>query len=154
MMKTLDDIFARTRKSGECLEWTGSIDTRGYGNIRVERRNKRVHRLVYELAVGPIPVGDGHHGVVVMHTCDNRLCCNPDHLCIGSHADNMADMKAKGRRKSIGVGSANGRAKLSAEQVIAIRQDKRGKRTIAPEYGISPAQVQRIRRGQQWVASV
>jgi hypothetical protein len=86
----------------------------------------------------------------VMHTCDNRLCCNPDHLRLGSHSDNMADMKAKGRRKRIATGSANGRAKLTLEQVVAIRMDTRGKRAIAPDYGISPAQVQRIRKGTHW----
>jgi len=71
-------------------------------------------------------------------------------MVIGSQADNMADMKARGRRKGIGAGVTNGRAKLSPEQVIAIRADTRGKRVIAPEYGVSPAQVQRIRSGKQW----
>jgi len=85
-----------------------------------------------------------------MHKCDNRLCCRPDHLVIGSHGDNMADMRSKGRRKDVNAGEQNGRAKLTAEQVALIRVDTRGKRTIAKDYGISPAQAQRIRLGQQW----
>nr|WP_296201707.1 hypothetical protein [uncultured Hyphomicrobium sp.] len=62
----------------------------------------------------------------------------------------MADMKAKGRRKAVNAASANGRAKLTPEQVQAIRADTRGKRTIAKDYGISPAQAQRVRLGVQW----
>jgi hypothetical protein len=136
----------------ECWQWTGAVDSRGYGHTRHEGRNWRAHRLAWVEAHGPIPAGEGHHGTVVMHTCDNRLCINPAHLRLGTHAENMADMRDKGRRKGIGTGETNGRAKLAPEQVEAIRADTRGKRTIAPDYGISPAQVQRIRRGLQWVA--
>lgn len=108
------------------------------------------HRIAYMSRHGLIPSGKGRLDSVVLHTCDNKLCCNPDHLRFGSHADNMADMKAKGRRKNIGLGETNGRAKMAPEQVLAIRADARGKRVIAAEYGISPAQVQRIRKGYQW----
>ena len=134
-----------------CWTWTRCVDSRGYGHVVVSGKAWRAHRYAYTLFVGPIPQGVGHHGTVVMHTCDNRKCCNPAHLKLGDHQTNMADMKAKARRKEIGAGASNGRAKLSIKQVNAIRSDTRGKRTIAPEYGISPAQVQRIRRGQQWV---
>lgn len=137
----------------QCWNWTRSIDSRGYGNLTVAGRMWRAHRYAYEILVGPIPKGTGHHGTVVMHACDNRRCCNPSHLALGDHAQNMADMKAKRRRKSIGAGVENGRCKLTREQVEAIRADKRGKRTIAPEYGISPAQVQRIRLGKQWAVT-
>lgn len=136
----------------ECWLWTGAVDTRGYGNMNCDGRTKRSHRIAWELAHGPIPPGVGHHGTVVMHTCDNRICCNPAHLKLGDHSANMADMREKGRRKQINAGQANGRAKLTPEQVHAIRLDKRGKRTIAKDYGISPAQAQRIRNGQQWSA--
>lgn len=131
---------------GGCWEWTGSVDTRGYGNLKVSNKTVRAHRLAYELANG-VALGPGS---VVMHSCDNRICCNPSHLELGTQADNMADMAMKNRRKMINAGAQNGRAKLTAEQVQAIRADKRGKRTIAPEYGISPAQVQRVRLGLQW----
>lgn len=150
MTFSLGDILSRTASAGSCWVWTGAVDTRGYGHVRINGKTMRVHRLVYELALGEIPKMQGHHGAVVMHTCDNRLCCNPEHLRLGTHADNMADMKAKGRRKRLGSGESNGRAKLTADQVEAIRCDCRGKRTVAPEYGISPAQVQRIRSGAHW----
>lgn len=143
-------FWSRTTRQGDCILWTGSVDSRGYGNLRWNGKISRAHRVAYELLHGPIPSGRGHHGTVVMHSCDNRLCVNPSHLRLGDHAANMADMKAKGRRKIIGSGSANGRCKLTLEQVEAIRADRRSKRSIAPEYGISPAQVQRIRLGTQW----
>ncbi len=135
----------------ECWLWTASVDTRGYGQINCDGVAKRAHRIAWELAHGPIPEGVGHHGTVVMHKCDNRLCCNPAHLQLGNHETNMADMREKGRRKQINTGQANGRAKLTVEQVRAIRTDLRGKRAIALEYGISPAQAQRIRNRQQWI---
>jgi hypothetical protein len=153
-MNTADEFWQRVLKSESgCWLWTGAVDTRRYGSLKWNGKQARAHRIAYMLASGNIPQGDGHHGVVVMHSCDNRLCCNPAHLKLGSQADNMIDMKAKGRRKGIGSGQANGRAKLTIEQVVAIRSDVRGKRTIAPEYGISPAQVQRIRNGFQWPPS-
>jgi len=75
---------------------------------------------------------------------------NVDHLFLGTHAENMADMARKGRRKNIGTGESNGRAKLTAEQVAAIRSSPLGKVKLSREYGMSPAQIQRIRAGKQW----
>jgi len=153
-MKNVDEFWANCeRQNNGCWIWQGAVDTRGYGHFRWEGKLTRAHRFAFQMVQGEIPKMPGYHGAIVMHTCDNRLCCNPDHLRVGTHADNMADMKAKGRRKGIGTGIENGRAKLTADQVSRIRADTRGKRTIAPEYGISPAQVQRIRTGQQWSAN-
>jgi hypothetical protein len=143
-------FWARVSVSNGCWLWTGPVDSRGYGHLAWQGKNARAHRVAFELDHGQIPKGAGHHGNVVMHVCDNKLCCKPEHLVLGTQADNMADMKAKGRRKLINAGAKNGRAKLTPGQVQAIRADNRGKRTIAPEYGISPAQVQRVRLGKQW----
>lgn len=77
-----------------CLEWRGNRDPDGYGLVKVEGKNMRAHRRMFEL----------WHNVklkrdeVVMHVCDNPPCFNPLHLRRGSHAENMADMDAKGRR--------------------------------------------------------
>ncbi len=135
-----------------CWKWNGGVDTRGYGHLSWNGRTARAHRLAYQLMVGPIPRGTGHHGICVRHSCDNKLCCNPEHLVLGTHADNMNDMKERGGRKGIGCGADNGRAKLSIAQVIAIRADHRGKVRLSREYGVSPAQIQRIRAGKQWAA--
>ncbi len=76
----------------ECFEWKGAKVTGGYGVKRWRGKNQYVHRIAYEWAHGPIPPGN-----VVMHTCDNRCCVNPDHLRAGTQGDNLRDMHAKGR---------------------------------------------------------
>lgn len=137
----------------ECWNWSRSVDTRGYGNLKIDGRTVRAHRAAYEYFYGAIPKGSGHHGTVVMHTCDNRLCCNTWHLKLGTQQDNIADMKAKGRRKNIGQGESNGRAVLSLDAVLSIRQDRRSQRVIAYDYHVSKAAVQRIKAGRAWASA-
>ena len=79
------------RDSG-CIEWTGATNGCGYGSIQVSGRMVLVHRLAWELVNDPIT-----DGLCVLHRCDNPSCCNVDHLSLGTHADNMADMVTKGR---------------------------------------------------------
>ena len=82
----------------ECWNWKLSKDRVGYGRLKIQLgtrekfRFSSVHRYAYEVFVGPIP-----SGMNVLHRCDNRACCNPSHLFIGSQKDNMQDMHAKGR---------------------------------------------------------
>lgn len=140
----------RVGDADECWPWTAGVDTSGYGSFNYGGI-KRAHRVAYELQNGPIPLGENYHGTVIMHVCDNKLCCNPAHLKAGSHADNMGDMRAKRRRKDICSGRGNGRAKLTLEQVIAIRADPRSNAATALGFGVSKGQIQRIRTGKQWI---
>lgn len=76
----------------ECWEWIGNRYVKGYGRFATGGRQYRANRFAYEIAVGQIP-----DGLWVLHHCDNPPCCNPNHLFLGVHADNMADRHAKGR---------------------------------------------------------
>lgn len=118
----------------------------GYGRLMVNGRMKAAHRAAWEATHGPISAG-----VFVCHRCDRPACVNVEHLFLGTPLDNMRDMIAKGRdRKDPRRGEQNGRAKITREQVSAIRADKRGCDPVAADYGISRAQVKRIRSGKAW----
>lgn len=82
------------RHENMCWEWRGSL-SKGYGQIKVNGRPLRAHRMAYEVAKGDIP-----EGMHILHSCDNPKCCNPAHLRPGTHQENMDDMQARGRRTS------------------------------------------------------
>lgn len=101
------ELHSRTRVSGSaerlerylvrmpsgCIEWSASRFAQGYGQIKIDGKNRKTHRVAWELVNGPIP-----DGLMVCHRCDNPPCCNLDHLFLGTAADNTHDMQAKGRR--------------------------------------------------------
>lgn len=112
------------RRTG-CWIVAGATDTNGYGRVRDGRREHLAHRLLYLHEFGGIP--DGLH---VLHRCDNRRCCRPDHLFEGDAADNVADRIAKGR--------PGGRVpKLSGRQVAFILRSDRSLRELAKRYGVT-----------------
>ena len=127
-----------------CWLWQRFLNQDGYGRVGVGGTKHLVHRLSYELHVGPIPPNQ-----IIRHTCDVPSCCNPEHLIPGSHADNSADRDSRGRAASH-KGEDNGRAKLTDTDVIHIRRDTRTHRAIAEEYGISRPAVGMIKRGCTW----
>jgi hypothetical protein len=75
-----------------CHEWTGRINSSGYGIIYFNKKQQAAHRVAWQIANGEIP-----KGMLVCHTCDNPPCVNVNHLWLGTHQDNMDDMTVKGR---------------------------------------------------------
>lgn len=142
-------------KNGECLEWPKSKQSQGYGQLRIGSRstgNSRVvlaHRAAYFIAHGEID-----NSLFVCHSCDNPACCNPDHLFLGTHQQNMDDMDQKGRRVIPDrKGEKNGRAVLDQEKVLAIRIAEGSYRALAEQYGVSKSQIARVKTSQQWSQS-
>jgi len=92
---TLERLMERVAKTEGCWLFTGSIDSYGgYGRMKVNRQTVRVHRVMWEQVIGPIP-----EGMHVLHRCDVRNCVRPDHLWIGDNAANMKDRDDKGRAR-------------------------------------------------------
>ena len=133
----------------KCWNWVGSKDSSNYGRLSANGRSFGAHRIAYEMAYGEIPEHDSYHGMCVLHRCDNRACCNPEHLFLGTNADNMADMVKK-RRSHKPKGLKNPNTKLTEAQVIAIRSDTRLLRVIAKEYKVGISQISHIRTGKKW----
>lgn len=143
------------RSDAECWPWIGKSGVAGYGKVSTGgRAGKEVlaHRAVWELANGPIPERtDLHHGFVVLHTCDNRACCNPAHLRLGTQGENVADMDAKGRRKTVvkkGVEHHN--ARYSEDLIRAIKRDSGTPSEVANRHGVPVHVVKNIRYHNAW----
>ena len=84
------------RGPDECWPWTAHTQAKGYGTFGIGNRPYPAHRVAYELTHGVVP----DTRIFVCHSCDTPGCCNPAHLFLGSHDDNMADMKAKRRARN------------------------------------------------------
>jgi len=141
-------LYCRTQFVSEtgCWEYCGAKNPGGYGIIRGCPQTYLAHRVAWILDNGPIP-----QGVCVCHTCDNPSCINPAHLWLGTRADNNRDKEEKGRAV-YHPGEKNGGAKLTEEQVYAIRKDNRIQIEIAAEYGCDQTTVSEIKRRKTWAS--
>lgn len=146
--KTLEERFwARVRKTSGCWTWDGSRDSNGYGRINKNGRPALAHRISWELSTGRELERDQH----VCHKCDYPPCVRPDHLFLGDPQANTDDKMRKGRHKyGTSKGEKHGCAKLTEQQVLAIRASFGPSRIIAEQYGISGRQVRDIRRKRVW----
>jgi hypothetical protein len=164
-MQTREERFwAKVDKRGveECWEWRASRTHGGYGRFRTPQTHLQAHRVAWELTIGAIP-----EGLDVLHSCDNRPCCNPAHLFLGTDLDNARDRMSKGRSAT---GDRNGSrlyperlchgsacihvSSLSDDMVIEIRDRLAAGRWTAQQlakmYGIGESAVSRIRHRKSW----
>ena len=143
-------FWKRVEKTETCWNWIGKKDGGGYGVVGWNGRHERTHRVSWMLTRGAIP-----EGMMVLHHCDNRNCCNPGHLYLGTQAENMRDMADRNRRKGIGLGEANGRAKLTQAQADTIRllyvSGGTSQQKIAKQFGISQNAVSKIVNNKRYV---
>lgn len=96
-MNTLEKLLERIVKTESgCWEWIKGVNSKGYGVTCYNGKQCKSHRLIYTLIKGEIP-----DGLYCCHTCDNRLCCNPEHIFLGTSKDNMLDASNKGRLKGL-----------------------------------------------------
>ena len=138
----------RTKKNNktgcfECISHKPGSD--GYPRAHAGGKVDRVHRIMYRKFKGEIP-----DGMVVRHTCDNRKCCNPDHLILGTHADNARDRE---ERKRGAYGEKNGAARLTQERVDQMRVAfKVGipVSEVAAVFGVSVSAAYRVKVGRTW----
>lgn len=132
------------RSEGECWNWKGSLTEWGYGLIKKFGYGPS-NRLAYFLSKGPIPPG-----LCVRHTCDNPVCCNPQHLILGTNQENTADRVARNRSAR---GERHGSARLTESQVIEIRRlyaEGHGSPMLARMFGVGKSQINRILTGEKW----
>lgn len=145
---------------GECIH-AKVVTLRGYGRVYHQGKNIIAHRLAYCQHHGVTL--DSIKGLVVRHMCDNPPCINPNHLLIGTIADNNRDAKERNRlHKWNGTrsGEKNPRSKLSEADVIKIRERYKagssidGARAIGIDYGVARATISDIIRGKRWKRTI
>lgn len=136
----------------DCIDHGKRGDKSGYLETQHKGRKTRMHRIAYCFANQiPIEYIQGSH---ILHSCDNPRCINPKHLTVGTHQDNMADKARKGRSNPV-RGCANGNAKLTEEEVVAIREEyvfnskEVGSVALGRKYNVHQSQILNIVKGYQ-----
>lgn len=144
-------FWQKVNRSGACWEWTAACSGNGYGAFKIRGQQWGAHQVSYLLHHGPIV-----RGMVVMHTCDNPRCVNPDHLKLGTYSDNSQDRDRKFRRRRTSadhVGEANPKARITEAQaieIIGMIRDGVPRREIASLYGVKRSLISDIRSGRTW----
>lgn len=145
-MTLRERFFRYVRVKDGCWDWLGYKDANGYGRINNRGIPMLASRLSYMLHYGDVT-----EGRVVCHKCDNPSCVNPEHLFIGTQADNVRDMHDKGRARKRGLsGEAHHGAKITEATVREIRSRSEATALLAPEYGLSRTTIDDIRKRRSW----
>lgn len=145
--KSLRDLFwSRVDRSSPdgCWLWTGTITTGGYG-VFSAGGTRTAHRFAYEAVRGVGSI----RGMNVCHRCDVPGCCRPEHLFLGTTADNMRDMVLKGRANKP-RGEKHSSAKLTEAQVLDIVTSGEKATCAASKHGVSAGLILCIRSGRAW----
>lgn len=145
-MNRFEEKFIPEPNTG-CWLWTGAVNkNRGYGDFYFQGKTHRAHRISWRLYRGDISFP-----LCVLHKCDNRLCVNPDHLFLGTVADNQRDAALKNR---IAHGANHPHAKLTEDKVRQIRkaviESPLMHKEIAAQFGISPPELSSIIHFRRW----
>lgn len=148
-MTEFERFICKVDLDGDCWIWMAGTYPVGYGQFRRSNSGPKTgaHIISYELFIGDIA-----KGLCVMHSCDNTLCVNPDHLSLGTHTDNMQDMLRKGRNRSKKTyESQYGPRSLSLDEIIDIKDEYKPRKNpiwkIAEKYGTNYSVIQRVLAG-------
>lgn len=131
--------FARFFEIGSpdsCWEWMGCRDSKGYGQIRVDGKMAKAHRIALSLAGRPAPAS-----LEVLHSCDNPACVNPQHLSAGTLLKNQREAWARDRKK--------GTRKLSPDNVLEIRRSTETQSVLAIRFGVHQSEISRVKLGRR-----
>lgn len=157
--QTPESFWARVTPNPDgCWEWQGGCNSTGYGSVAWHGNVYTAHRIaawLSGLVVSPSAPESSRESTHVLHKCDNRRCCNPDHFFLGSFTDNMKDAYGK-RRKQQPKGQHHANAKLTNEQASEIRKRYAAGEfqiPLAKEYKVSQRAISLIVRGESYKCS-
>ena len=143
------DVSPDVRK---CWNWMAAKTSNGYGNVRINKKYLGAHRVAFEIINGKVP-----EGFIICHVCDNKSCCNPHHLMLGTVRSNAIDMVIKGRSggpRYAMTGTQNHNSKLNDEKVKEIRESYKSgsmdQYELARKYGVTQSTIGYITRNKTW----
>jgi HNH endonuclease len=141
------EVKCEREELGNCWNWQGSSDGKGYGHLRFEGYDYRAPRLVWSIFHGPIPPG-----LIIRHKCDNPRCIREDHLELGTYTDNSRDMYERGRAAST-AGSLHGNTRITediASKILEASNKGNSDWTVGNLFGVSAHVVRNIATGETW----
>ncbi|WFC66447.1 hypothetical protein EUC41_09045 [Achromobacter denitrificans] len=148
-MTPLGRFLSKVERAEGCWQWKGAKKATGYGNFYLGGKVIGAHCASFRLLVGDIPAG-----MYVCHTCDTPSCVNPDHLFLGTPAENQADMARKGRAVGMRLGGEHHpMAKLTTAQVNEIRARRAAGeklKDLARSFGVSESNISVVTNCRSW----